>query len=209
MGETRVRRKGRNSAARVPTRQPDYRHLRHPFLPQSVFSEDEVQSLHDTALRVLQELGMKILLPEARDIFAAAGARVDGEMVYIGSDIVEAALKTAPPSIRLRAGTPDRDQIYEDGTMLFMAGAGCPNVTDRERGRRPGSREAFRESLKLCQSRNPKQSPRQNRNLCPKSRNRSKRRPNRSGKPSLCGRRRTRMCAKATPNRRGARGTCL
>lgn len=95
---------------------------------------------------------MKILLPEARDIFAAAGARVEGEMVYIGSDIVTAALQTAPSSIRLRAGNPDRDQIYEDGTLLFMAGAGCPNVTDRERGRRPGSREAFRESLKLCQS---------------------------------------------------------
>lgn len=152
MKENRPRRKGRNTAARVPSRQPDYRHLRHPFSPQSVFSEDEVQSIHDTALRVLQDLGMKMLLPEARDIFVAAGARVEGEMVYIGSDIVTAALQTAPSSIRLRAGNPDRDQIYEDGTLLFMAGAGCPNVTDRERGRRPGSREAFRESLKLCQS---------------------------------------------------------
>ena len=152
MRENRPRRKGRNTAARIPSRQPDYRHLCHPFSPQSVFSEDEVHSLHDTALRVLQELGMKILLPEARDIFAAAGARVDGEMVYIGSGIVKAALQSAPSSIRLRAGNPDRDQTYEEGTLLFMAGAGCPNVTDRERGRRPGSREAFRESLKLCQS---------------------------------------------------------
>jgi trimethylamine---corrinoid protein Co-methyltransferase len=111
-----------------------------------------VNNIHETALRVLQELGMKVLLPEARDLFAAAGARLDDDMVFIGRDIVAGALGTAPPRIRLRAANPARDQEYRDGAMLFMAGSGCPNATDLERGRRPGCLRDYEETLKLCQS---------------------------------------------------------
>ena len=136
-----------------PVRAHAYRQLRHPFEPQRVFSEDAVADIHATALRLLEELGIKILLPEARDIFAQAGARVDAdEMVFVGRDIVEAALKTAPRSFRLRAANPAREQVYEPGAMLFMAGSGCPNATDLERGRRPGSLRDFEETIRLQQA---------------------------------------------------------
>ena len=76
---------GRKRASETtPKRIVNYRQLRHPFTPQTVFSTDEVANLHDTALRVLEELGIKVLLPEARDILQAAGARVEAEMVFIG-----------------------------------------------------------------------------------------------------------------------------
>lgn len=148
---TSRRRRTQDSAAR-PTRNPDYRQLRHPFKPQAVFSEDEVASIHDTALKVLEELGIKVLLPEARTILSDAGARVEGDMVFVGRDMVAEALNTAPSSIRLRAANPLRELDYQDGSLIFMAGAGCPNVSDLERGRRPGSLEAYRETLKLHQT---------------------------------------------------------
>ena len=137
-----------------PPRSHAYRQLKHPFQPQSVFSDDAISNIHTTALRVLQELGIKTLLPEARAIFKTAGALVDDatQMVRIGPDIVQAALATAPRSIRLRAASAEREQVYEDGSMLFMAGSGCPNATDRERGRRPGSLRDFNETLKLQQA---------------------------------------------------------
>jgi len=144
---------GRKRASETtPKRIVNYRQLRHPFTPQTVFSTDEVANLHDTALRVLEELGIKVLLPEARDILQAAGARVEDEMVFIGRDIVAAALETAPRSIHLRAASPMREQVYENGALLFTPGSGCPNVTDLERGRRPGSLESYRETLKLQQT---------------------------------------------------------
>ncbi len=147
------RRSGRKRASETtPKRTVNYRQLRHPFTPQAVFSDDEVASLHDTALRVLEELGIKVLLPEARDILQAAGARVDDEMVFIGRDIVAAALEFAPRSIHLRAANPLREQVYEDGALLFTPGSGCPNVTDLERGRRPGSLASYHETLKLHQT---------------------------------------------------------
>src|SRR6056297_3368592 len=147
------RRRGRTSGRTVaPHRSAVYRHLRHPFAPQSVFSDDEIASLHDTALRVLQELGLRILLPEAREIFAAAGAIVREDTVYIGRDIVTGALATAPSGFTLNAANPDRALSYAPGSLIFKAGAGCPNASDLERGRRPGTLEAFEETLKLCQS---------------------------------------------------------
>lgn len=149
---TEIRRSRRPRAA-APAR-ASYGHLRHPFAAQSVFSEDEIAAIHDTALRVLEDLGIRVLLAEARTIFRQAGALVDDEtmMVRIGRDMVISALATAPRSIRLRAADSAHEQVFEPGSMLFMAGAGCPNVTDALRGRRPGSRESFVETLRLQQS---------------------------------------------------------
>ena len=55
-------------------------------------------------------------------------------------------------SICLRASSAEREQAFEPGAMLFMTGAGCPNATDLERGRRPGSLLDYEETLKLQQS---------------------------------------------------------
>ena len=156
MGAERRSRGRRRSGADKPqaVRKTDYTHLRAPFLTQNVFSDDAIANMHDTALRVLEELGIKVLLPEARALYAAAGAIVDEEteMVRIGRDIVEAALTAAPPSFRLRAANPDREQQFELGALTFAPGAGCPHATDRERGRRPGSLRDFEETIKLQQS---------------------------------------------------------
>ena len=120
-----------------------------PLRRKGCSREDGVAALHEAALGVLEDLGLKILLPEARDILRAAGARVDGDMVFIGRDIVAEALRTAPRSWRLRAANPARERDYAPGQALFGAGAGCPNATDRLRGRRPGSLESFLETITL------------------------------------------------------------
>ncbi|HHZ09098.1 MAG TPA: trimethylamine methyltransferase family protein [Rhizobiales bacterium] len=154
MSETdrRERRRGRTGGEGV-ARRADYRRLRNPFQPQPLFSEDRVLAIHETALRVLEELGMKVLLPGARALYRAAGALIDEEtqMVRIGRDIVETALATAPRSFVARAGDTGRDIAFGPGTLAFLPGAGAPNCTDLERGRRPGTLADFKELLKLTQ----------------------------------------------------------
>jgi trimethylamine--corrinoid protein Co-methyltransferase len=149
----RERRRG-SDATGPATRQPDYGNLRNSFAPQPAFSADEIENIHEAALRVLEELGIKVLLHEARQIYAAAGAIVDEDtlMVRIGRDIVEQALAAAPRRIHAHAGDPRRDQIFELGNMSFLAGSGAPNVTDLDRGRRAGSLRDFEELTKLIQS---------------------------------------------------------
>ena len=147
------RRKGKRRGSAVdqpPLRDVNYRNLRNPFPPMDVFSADCIAAMHEASLRALEELGMKVLLPEAVEIFRKAGARIDGQMVYIGRDIIEAALASAPKSITGRAGAPHRDLLLELGTLVFQPGAGAPHATDLERGRRPGSARDFREYTQLC-----------------------------------------------------------
>ncbi len=147
------RRRGRKAkVAARSDRVVDYRTLKNPFPPMDVFSSDEISNMHDTALRMLEELGVKVLLAEARAIFAKGGARVDEttQMVHIGRDMVEAALASAPKSIKCRAGARERDLVLELGSLVFQPGAGAPHATDLERGRRPGSGRDYREYTQIA-----------------------------------------------------------
>ena len=53
----------------------NYRQLKNPFPQMEVFPADQIVDMHDTALRTLEELGVKVLLPEARRDLAAGGAQ--------------------------------------------------------------------------------------------------------------------------------------
>ncbi|MEZ5775699.1 MAG: trimethylamine methyltransferase family protein [Hyphomicrobiaceae bacterium] len=148
----RRRRSGEGGDA-TAARQVDYRRLRNPFPPVPVFSEDRVEAIHETALGILEELGLKVLLPEARKRYRAAGALVDedSQMVRIGRDIVAAALATAPRSIPLVAGDAGRNLTLELGTLTFQTGAGSPHATDTVRGRRPSTLSDYRDLIRLAQ----------------------------------------------------------
>jgi trimethylamine--corrinoid protein Co-methyltransferase len=117
------------------------------------FSDDHIAKMHDAALGILENNGIKVLLPEARRLFAAAGAKIDepNEMVWIGREIVEAAITSAPNSFEIKGGIPDRDIRLELGNLLFQPGAGAPHATDLVKGRRPGSLSDFNDLTRLTQ----------------------------------------------------------
>jgi trimethylamine--corrinoid protein Co-methyltransferase len=127
-------------------------HLDHPFAPQRIFSDDRIGDMHDLALKVLEDLGMKVLLPEAVEVFAVAGARIVDDMVFIGRDMVAGALASAPRQVLMAAPNRARDQMIAEGRLLFSPGGGCPNVSDRIKGRRAGDLASYRDALRLMQS---------------------------------------------------------
>jgi trimethylamine--corrinoid protein Co-methyltransferase len=150
----RTARRGRRSAADVPARKVSYHPIFNPLPHPEVFSADQVTSIHDTALRVLEELGIRVLHDEGRRRFRAAGATVDddSQMVRIDRGLVAEALETAPTRFTVAGGRPGRDVPIGGDSLFFAAGAGCPNITDLERGRRPGTLADFIETTKLQQS---------------------------------------------------------
>lgn len=150
--DQRRRRRSRNPAADI-RRKVEYHNLWNPFPATPVFSDDRIAAIHDSALQVLEQLGMKVLLPEARRIYAQGGALVDEDtqMVRIGRDIIAASLESAPRSIELRAGARHRDLTLELGVLTFQSGAGSPHATDLVRGRRPASMRDYRELTQLTQ----------------------------------------------------------
>ena len=143
--------------ARRPRKQPtsvknNYAQLSHILAPQSIFSDDHIEQIHANALTILQDLGIKILFDEARDLLQKAGAHVLEEMVFFPRDMIEHALMTAPKRYVLRAPNSQNDQAIFLGRQLFASSGGCPNAFDRIRGRRPGNLDSFRDAIQLQQS---------------------------------------------------------
>ena len=68
----RERQVRREKASRIP-RLP-WRNITNPYPPIEVLSADQVEAIHEASLRVLSEIGMKVLGSDARRRFAAAGA---------------------------------------------------------------------------------------------------------------------------------------
>jgi trimethylamine--corrinoid protein Co-methyltransferase len=130
----------------------NFAHLTHFLEPQAIISSDAIASIHANALDILQNLGISILLPEARDLLGKAGAKVADTMVYLPKDMVEDALTSAPKKYTLKAPNPEHDQDIYLGRQLFASSGGCPNAYDRIRGRRPGDLASFRDAIQLQQS---------------------------------------------------------
>ena len=132
----------------------DYRRLRNPFEPLKVLSEDEVAHIHDSALSILENDGMRVLLPEARARYAGAGAMVDeaSETVRLDRSLIAAALSSAPASVEMTAPNPDRNVVLGGRSVAVVPVSGPPNASDLDRGRRPGTLRDLHELLKLAQS---------------------------------------------------------
>ena len=131
-----------------------YRHLRNPFEPLKVFSDDQVAAIHDAALLMLETQGMKVLSADGRKIYATGGASVDEatQIVRLDRGMVTAALATAPHDITLHSIDPERHMPMSDRRVVFAPTSGPPNVMDTGGGRRSGSMEDFNNLMKLCQS---------------------------------------------------------
>ncbi|KPL55026.1 hypothetical protein ABB55_24690 [Prosthecomicrobium hirschii] len=148
------RRRDRGGRATRSAGAPDFTpipRLRVPWAPLDILSAEQIERVLDGAYRVLAETGLEIRSPEARTIYARAGALVDDEtqIVRLGRDIVEAALAHAPAEFVLHARDPARHLHVGGNTVNFGPVNGAPNITDREGGRRYGDIAAFRDILKI------------------------------------------------------------
>jgi trimethylamine--corrinoid protein Co-methyltransferase len=133
---------------------PAYRRLVNPFEPVRLFSDDQVEALHQAALTVLRDTGMRVLHAEARKVFEQAGASVDPDtlMVRLDPALVSQALSSAPRSFTLHAGVPDRDVEIGGRNLAVSAVGGPPNVSDIETGKRPGRLADTLDFFRLTQS---------------------------------------------------------
>jgi trimethylamine--corrinoid protein Co-methyltransferase len=68
----------------------------------SFLSLDEIKTIHAGSLQVLNETGVILTHPEAREILAGAGARVTKSRVFIPPELVEKAIDSCPKTVSLR-----------------------------------------------------------------------------------------------------------
>ncbi|MSP83960.1 MAG: methyltransferase [Alphaproteobacteria bacterium] len=141
----------RRELNQIPWRQP-----RNPYAPTEILSADQIESIHLASLRILEEIGVRILLPEAREIYAGAGADVDEgtQQVRFDRGLILGAMATVPPEFTLHARNPAHDVIMGGSWAAFATVGGAPSVSDIERGRRPGNFADYSDMLRLAQSLN-------------------------------------------------------
>ena len=60
--------------------------VKNPYPPMQLLDEERMQQLHDTSMRILSELGIRVMSDRVMDLFAAAGAIVDRENKTIRID---------------------------------------------------------------------------------------------------------------------------
>ncbi|WP_430464796.1 trimethylamine methyltransferase family protein [Tabrizicola sp.] len=125
-----------------------------PYDPIRVLSDDHIEAIHQAALRLLAEQGMRVLNARAIDHFRRAGARVDGNMVYLDPAMVTERLKTVPPTFSIAARNRAKDLRFGGNDMVFSSVGGPAYVMDLDRGRRDGTLQDMQDFLRLCQSLN-------------------------------------------------------
>jgi trimethylamine--corrinoid protein Co-methyltransferase len=140
-------------ASSTKKRDINYRALKNPLIKQTAFSEDRIEAIHRTALRVIEELGIRVLNEDARKWFKQSGAIVhdDTMMVHIDSEQVEKALKTAPGEFVIHGATPESNVTLGGDHTNFVSVGGAPHISDLDNGKRNGTLEDTRNIIKLSQ----------------------------------------------------------
>lgn len=120
----------------------------HGTLP--ILDHEGVERIHDASLRVLEELGIEVWSSEARDLFARAGAIVEGEEVRVGREVVEAALSSVPTSFTITSRNEAKALQIGGNHVAFGLVAGPPAVHDELAGRRSANMVDYENLTRLA-----------------------------------------------------------
>ena len=116
-----------------------------------ILSEDAVETLERGWKRIVSELGVEFLLPEAVELFAAQGMRTEGDNVWFDPDFILEQVAKAPRSFDVQARNPAHNVHIGDDSMVFSSMYGPPFVRQGD-VRRDGTMDDFRNFTKLAHS---------------------------------------------------------
>ncbi|MGO9633231.1 MAG: trimethylamine methyltransferase family protein [Steroidobacteraceae bacterium] len=144
----RARRTGGNRIRQLPRLT-----VVNPYPPMELLSADQLEAIHLTSLRILEELGMEVMSARALSLLKAAGAQVDAATCNVRLDrgLIETALRSAPASFVLTPRNEGNRVILGANHINFGLVAGPPNVHDCERGRRSGNYRDYCDFIRLAQ----------------------------------------------------------
>jgi trimethylamine--corrinoid protein Co-methyltransferase len=120
--------------------------------PIEPLTEAGVAAIHDGAMRILEEIGIVFLNPEALEILKQAGCRVEGDLVRMDRDFVMEMVGKAPSQFTITPRNPDRTIPIGGNNLLFGNVSSPPNYWDLDLNKKvAGTREQCRNLLKLTQ----------------------------------------------------------
>ena len=102
--------------------------------------EEAVIAIHNTAMKILEEIGVLFLNLEACNILKKAGCKVElsDSKVKMDRRWVMDMLKTVPQHFSITPRNPKNKINIGDRHIVFGNVSSPPNVLDLDRGKRPG-----------------------------------------------------------------------
>ena len=121
--------------------------------PTEPLEDSGVAAIHDGAMRILEEIGIQILNPEALEIFrASGGCTIQGENLRMGRDFVMEQVAKAPSQWTITPRNPDRRITMGGRHLNFGNVSSPPSYWDMAIGRKvTGTREMCANLLKISQ----------------------------------------------------------
>ncbi len=116
-----------------------------------ILSEDAIAALDKGWRRIVSELGIEFMKPEALELFRAAGQRVEDNKVFLDPEFVLAQVAKAPAEFDLQARNHDNDVHIGGDHMVFSSVYGPPFVR-KGNERRDATLADYRNFAKLAQS---------------------------------------------------------
>lgn len=116
-----------------------------------ILSEASMATLDSGWRRIVSEIGVEFMKPEALDLFKAAGQEVDGDNVKFDPDWLLAQAAKAPRQFDIQARNHANDVHIGGDHMVFSSVYGPPFVRAGD-VRREGTLEDYRNFAKLAQS---------------------------------------------------------
>jgi trimethylamine---corrinoid protein Co-methyltransferase len=116
-----------------------------------ILSEEAMATLDRGWRRIVSEIGVEFILPEAVEIFAAAGQKTEGAKVWLDPEFVVEQVAKAPGEFELQARNRTRNLQVGGDTMAFGSVYGPPFVRDGDI-RREATMADFENFCRLSQS---------------------------------------------------------
>ena len=119
--------------------------------PVEVLDEAGLQQIEANAELILSEVGVAFQeFPEALDLWRAAGAEVDGDLVKFPPGLCRSLVQaTAPKDFMQHARNSARSVKIGGNSTVFAPNYGSPFVTDLDSGRRYATLEDFENVVKI------------------------------------------------------------
>jgi len=112
--------------------------ISNPKLHLEILTPEDVKRIHDATLHIIENVGIRFKSKRALEIWQAHGANVDHNTMIVKAkpELIEEALKKAPPIYPLAARDPSQDLML-DGNHVFVGTDGCGvEVIDIQTGQR-------------------------------------------------------------------------
>ncbi len=130
------------------------RQLQNPYAPIQVLSEESIELIHDSSMKILERIGLQIVNDRAQQLMLEHGATIDDKTGYVKMDrnMVLEKIATIPPQFTLHARNPKFNSVYGGNYINFTLVASAPNCSDLDGGRRTGNYADYCKFLKLGQT---------------------------------------------------------